>query len=294
MAIALRLALYGDLTILFGVAAYGLHAGNFAWPLRRGPIALLAAVGLLAGMFGFALSAAAMVGGTVADVDGKTLAYILQDTPSGRAFLARTGALALLLALCARLRVSRALATALSAVALGSLAWSGHAAASEGWQGTLHRASDVVHLLAAGAWLGALFVLLAILALSRQSATGLAEAGAALARFGVPGTVIVALLVATGAYNLVMIVGLEGLGALPDTLYGRLLLAKLALFVAMLVLAASNRWRLTPRLERSRASGDSEDAARALRRSIRLEAGAATLILLLVAWLGMLDPMAAV
>ena len=293
MAIALRLALYGNLMLLFGMAAYGLHAGSLARPLRRSRTAALAAAGLVIGVASFAVAAAAMTGGTIAGIDRETLGYILQETPSGTAFLGRSVALVLLLALCAMPRVPRAPAILLSAVALGSLAWSGHAAASEGWPGTLHLASDVVHLLAAGAWLGALSALLAILARSREAGPALAEAGAALVRFGAPGTGIVALLVATGSYNLAMIVGLDGLLGLPGTLYGRLLLAKLALFVAMLVLAATNRWRLTPRLERSRTGGGSAEAVRALRRSIRLEAAAAIAILVLVAWLGTLDPMAA-
>jgi len=294
VAIALRLALYGNLMLLFGMAAYGLHAGSLAPPLRRSLTAALAAAGLVIGVASFAVAAAAMTGGTVGEIDRETLNYILQETPSGTAFVGRSVALVVLLALCTMPRVPRAPAILLSAVALGSLAWSGHAAASEGWPGTLHLASDVVHLLAAGAWLGALCALLAILARSREAApAALAQAGAALVRFGAPGTGIVALLVATGAYNLVMIVGYDGLLALPGTLYGRLLLAKLALFVAMLVLAATNRWRLTPRLERSRTIGGSAAAVRALRRSIRLEAGAAIAILLLVAWLGTLDPMAA-
>lgn len=292
MVVAVRLALYGDLMLLFGMAAYSLHAGGGARPPHRGLTALLTAGGLVFNGIGFASSTAAMMGGTFADIDGETLRFLLLETGFGLAFLVRTAALAVLLALCLRQAIPRLPAVALGALALGSLAWSGHAAASEGWQGSWHLASDVVHLLAAGAWLGALVALLAILARANREAAALAEAGEALTRFGGPGTAIVALLLVTGAYNLVMIVGLDGLRDLPATTYGQLLLAKLVLFLAMLAMAVSNRWRLTPRLLQATAPRASEAAIRALRTSIRAETGAALAILVLVAWLGTLDPAA--
>ena len=44
----------------------------------------------------------------------------------------------------------------LSAVLLASLAGVGHSQIEDGWAGVIHEASDVAHLLAAGAWLGGL------------------------------------------------------------------------------------------------------------------------------------------
>ena len=115
-----------------------------------------------------------------------------------------------------------------------------------------------------------------------------ASARSALTGFAVAGSIIVALIVVTGFINVWMIVGVEGALRLPTTLYGKLLIAKLALFVAMLGLAAANRWRLTPRL--AWASDNDVGGVRALRISIALETGAALLILALVAWLGTLSP----
>src|SRR3546814_15811165 len=43
---------------------------------------------------------------------------------------------------------------------LSSLAWSGHGAATEGGAGMVHLGADILHLLAAGAWVGALAALL--------------------------------------------------------------------------------------------------------------------------------------
>jgi len=55
----------------------------------------------------------------------------------------------------------------------------------------------------------------------------------------------------------------------------------------MLALAALNRWRLTPALER----GTPQQATRHLRLSLTVETIAALAIIGLVAWLGTLDPL---
>ena len=90
-----------------------------------------------------------------------------------------------------------------------------------------------------------------------------------------------------------MIVGWDGLLRLPATRYGQLLIAKLALFLVMVGLAASNRWRLTPALARGIAHGQTDGAVKALRFSIQAEVVVFVAILLLVGWLGTLDPRAA-
>ncbi|MCZ4340357.1 SDR family NAD(P)-dependent oxidoreductase [Sphingomonadaceae bacterium G21617-S1] len=118
--------------------------------------------------------------------------------------------------------------------------------------------------------------------------TRTARIAAILSRFSLMGTLIVATLVATGAINGALIVGLDQLPALVGSSYGWLLGAKLALFGLMLALAAANRWRLTPALE-------NDGTARAwmhLRLSLLVETSAAIAIIGLVAWLGTLDPMA--
>jgi putative copper resistance protein D len=177
-----------------------------------------------------------------------------------------------------------------AALALATLAWTGHAAATEGAAGLVHRAADIVHLLAAGAWIGALAALVALLFVPEDRDEDIATAEQALAAFAGAGSVIVALIVVSGTINSWMIVGVGGLATLPSTLYGQLLIAKLALFVAMLGHAAVNRWRLTPALERARAAGEAALAVRAIRISVVSELAAAATILALVAWLGTLEP----
>ena len=104
------------------------------------------------------------------------------------------------------------------------------------------------------------------------------------------GTAVVGTIVVTGLVNGWMLIGIGNVTALATTLYGRLLLAKLALFVAMLALASLNRFRLTPAFEASIVDADHARALGALRASLVVETACIVAILGLVAWLGTLAP----
>ena len=292
-AIATRFGLYLDLMLLFGLAAYPLYAIRAA-PLanQRAIIFGLSIAGLVLSIASFGVMAAAMAGVAVTGLDGETLRVLLLETAPGSAFIARNVALVAAAAFAlGRSPLPLAWLIALCAgIALASLAWTGHAAVTEGVPGTLHRVADIVHLLAAAAWIGALVALLDTLAQALDDDNALAAARRALSGFAWAGSLLVALVIATGVVNGGMILGWQGLGLLPATLYGQLLIAKLTLLAAMLGLAAANRWRLAPRLDAARNAGDIAVAARIVRTSIAVEAAAATLILGLVAWLGTLDP----
>jgi putative copper resistance protein D len=110
----------------------------------------------------------------------------------------------------------------------------------------------------------------------------------ALARFSGIGSALVAVLLLTGLVNGWVLIGLDRLDALWTTAYGQLLTLKLALFTAMVILAAMNRFRHTPAFGRNYGDAGLET----LRRSIALEALAGLAVLALVAWLGTLEPMA--
>jgi len=161
----------------------------------------------------------------------------------------------------------------LAAVLLGSLAWAGHAAAGGSRFFTV---ADGFHLLAAGIWPGGLLPL----ALFLRSASD-AAAIRAVHRFSAVSLVTVALLAATGAINAWHLVG--GWAALGTTGYGRLLLVKVALFAAMVGIGARNLLALRPRLP--------EPAARvALRGNVLAELVLGTVVIVIVAGLGMLPP----
>jgi putative copper resistance protein D len=176
------------------------------------------------------------------------------------------------------------------AVALASLAWSGHGAMDEGDRRFWHFAVDILHLLAAGAWLGALlaFALMAKIN-ALQTEARLRLLARAVNRFEAIGAAIVVVITATGVVNYLFIVGPK-LDEVFLSTYGILLFIKVVLFAGMLVLAALNRFHLGPFLERSLRDGQYTVAANALRRSVVVELAAAVLIVGLVAWLGTLSP----
>lgn len=297
--IAVRWALYADLGLLFGVPMFGLYAlrGEERASLLpfRAPIAALAAMGAVLSGVGFMLAAAAMAGTSLGGVDRSLLAMLLSETSVGGAFTAREAAL-ILAFLCAVVLARKPvplllLASASGAVAVGTLAWSGHAAATEGSAATGHLIADIIHLLAASAWIGAL-AMLGAMVMSRGEASPerLRTTHRALAGFATVGTIIVGLVVLSGLVNGLFLVGIENILSLGSNLYGQLLLVKLGLFGVMLLLAGSNRFRLTPALEAALENDGSAGAVAALRNSLVIESGLGLAILALVAWLGTLAP----
>lgn len=296
--LAIRWALYADLGMLFGLPLFALYAliGDEREKLLRlrGWSIALAVLGMLLSVYGFLLSAAAMLGVGVEIVDRASAMMLLTETSVGWALIARIVVLALLsiaaFALVMHRTASLALLTVLAATAAATLAWSGHGAADDGPAGFVHLASDVTHLLAAGAWIGALAAFILIVSRRAQTPDTLNAAHRALASFATAGTIIVGLIIVTGLANSYVLVGPQNALRLAESDYGRLLLIKLGLFVAMLVLAAVNRFRLTPALGKAVGGAGTAAAAARLKRSLWIETVAGILILGLVAWLGTLPP----
>jgi putative copper resistance protein D len=261
----------------------------------------------------FAAAASVMSGSPLAALDGATLAQVLFETQFGRIFALRLGlaiALATFLTVFPTARrsatrssaavgvhpvtgasasasvagaltgaLSVAFAVAFAVAYLAALAWAGHAAAIGAAGSDVEIVADATHIVAAGAWLGALpaFVFL----LRRTDVA--ADALAATRRFSTLAAACVGLLTASGIANAWFLVG--DVPALVGTLYGRLLLAKLALFALMLALAIANRWYLTRRLAEGAA-----DACRLLRRNASAEILAGLVILAIVGVLGVTPP----
>jgi putative copper export protein/mono/diheme cytochrome c family protein len=179
-----------------------------------------------------------------------------------------------------------------SSAFIGSLAWAGHGAAAEALPlDVIHLPADILHLLATGAWLGALVPLVLLLAQTRAdgSSAGLAVARAATARFSILGMSSVGTLLATGTINTWFLTGT--IPALVGTLYGQLLLVKVALFAAMIAVASVNRGRLMRSL--ADVAGEATLRLRAvgqLGRNASIEAGLGLFVLAVVAIIGQLPP----
>ncbi|MGH7094260.1 MAG: CopD family protein, partial [Stellaceae bacterium] len=133
-------------------------------------------------------------------------------------------------------------ALVLAGLSLASLGFVGHASDMEGLPGLGHELNQAVHLLAGGAWLGGLLPLYALLRLTPNDPA--IESG--VAHFSQMGYVAVATIAVTGAINTWLLVG--SLGALFGTPYGRLLSAKIVLYLLMVAVALVNRLLIAPRL----------------------------------------------
>jgi copper resistance protein D len=223
------------------------------------------------------------------------LVAVLGETLFGRVWLVRLlMAAGLCLAVAASRssehRVRRAAQTVgalLAALLLATLAAMGHAAGERGVDRTAHLSADALHLLAAGAWLGALVPLVGIL---KQGSVPTYEiAVQATRRFSMLGVAAMSALLLSGVINAAYTVGT--LAALYESQYGRLLLVKLTLYVLIVALAAANRLVWTPRL--AAASAAAVERARAfhkLRRNAITEAALGFAIIALVSKLGTTMP----
>jgi putative copper resistance protein D len=219
---------------------------------------------------------------------------VLSDTYFGAVWAVRFVLLFVMGVLVMALPVGRARWMALTAVGVliaASLAWMGHGREGEGALGTAHLVADVLHVLAASVWIGALVVLLQLL---RRAAQGgwdeTAVASRGLSRFSGIGSLVVATLLVSGLVNAWALTAPHSISEALTTDYARLLLVKIALFAMMLALAALNRFSLSPRLAAAADERGSKAAIATLRRNVLLETGLAALVLVAVAALGVLEP----
>jgi uncharacterized membrane protein len=156
----------------------------------------------------------------------------------------------------------------------------------------VHLGGDVAHLLAAGAWLGALPLVAAIFirAARRQSQALDRIVVRTTQRFSAIGVACVGTLLVTGTINAWYLVATWA--ALFGTPYGQLLLLKLARFALMLAFAARNRLILMPRLQKAgRGTADpSRDAMRGIARNASIEAALGVAVVIIVGALGISIP----
>jgi putative copper resistance protein D len=302
--IVCRLVQYSAASVLMGSALFCVYAlpargPGSATELRWPRPLLVCAAWLLLAATGIGLIAqTAVLAGSLADaLTAQSLTAVLTEMDPGKAALARS-----ILALAAAVYAMTAprgralwLGTGLlGALAAGTFGWMGHGAASEGGAHALHLGADVLHALAAAAWLGALAAFVGLVAPRAQGAERLAATAEALRRFSPVGIGLVVTLAVTGLVNAWFLVGPMVTMALHD-LYGQLLALKLVLFAGMLALAAWHRQRSVPALAARTAarSCPEGDALASLRRSILAEALLGFAVLALVAWFGTLAPPAA-
>lgn len=210
-----------------------------------------------------------------------TLTTLLTETRFGQVWLGRTALAVILAATLLNLRRFAWLTLGAAMLLLISLAWVGHAGAREGPIGWLHVCADMMHLFAAGLWLGSLPALASLLANAVRGAIPSALAAGTTRRFSTFGIAAVAALLITGIINAWILIGQAS--ALWSTDYGCWLLLKIGFFVVMLVLASINRWRWMPKMPAA-------DALAAVRRNSLIEGALGVSVIIIVGILGTLPP----
>jgi copper resistance protein D len=287
----------GALIFRAAVAEPALRSSPVATTVVRSQILLTAWIGLAvaaaSGLVWVQLQAVSMSGLPFGEaMTSDVLSTVLNETQFGLVSKVRL-VLAVVLAAClAYERFARARWLALGS-ALGfiaAVAWTGHAASTLGEAGNLHLTADALHLIAAASWIGGLVSLALLLAAARRN-QGLAWASltrGAAQRFSTLGIVSVGTLLVTGIVNAWILVG--SIHALIVTGYGQLLMIKLVVFAIMLVLAAVNRFWLTPQLAFSSENEPQLKALRQLTRNSVVEIALGLAIFVIVGTLGTMHP----
>ena len=221
---------------------------------------------------------------------------VLMGTRLGGLLALRATLLTVCCVACAMVRPHRLLWAAVSllaGLAVATFAWTGHGTLGDGDVRPLHVWADVLHLLSASVWIGALIALTRALWSFRQSLhpADVERIVAGLGRFSAIGPAVVAVLVLTGLINSWVLVGVQDWRALFGSVYGLILMVKIALFAVMLGLATLHRYRTVPALRAAVAGpGGAETVVVRLRASMTIETVLALLILVAVAALGTLEP----
>ena len=296
-----RFVQYSAASVLMGSALFFVYALPAAGPesaaALRWPKPLLASAALLlaaATLLGLIAQTAVLAGSLADALTAQSLTAVVTQMDLGKAALARAALAIAALLYTALMPRGRALwlgVGTLGTLACATFGWMGHGAATGGSGHLMHLFADILHALAAAAWIGALFAFAGLVAPSRQPFGRLSATAAALQRFSPAGIALVLVLIITGLVNGWFLVGLRIGTALRDP-YGQLLALKLALFAGMLALAALHRQKSVPALA-ARVSSRKlapDDALASLRRSILAEALLGFAVLAAVAWFGTLPP----
>jgi copper resistance protein D len=228
------------------------------------------------------LESASMADDWSAAIDLDAVGAVLADTAFGHAWAAHLVLAAALVAVVAFGPRTRWAATSLaSAALLASLGLVGHAAMQTGAEGVLHRANHAVHLLATGAWIGALVPFAMCLSAYRRDDLR-KDAVRAMMSFSFWGQFIVVAIILTGVVNIATTSGRPPIP--PTTPYRALLVAKLMIVAIMIALAVFNRFALAPQLK------SSPTALATLRSTSVVEIALGWAVVALVSVFALLDP----
>ena len=274
------------LAVAFGAAAFG-------WLLRarlkcetglpRMLFALCAAIAIVTALLSVGFVATTMTDNPGAIFDVQVIGEVVEKTLFGELALLRIFLLAtFLLAVWLSPKSLLPAGSLLAGGALFLLGPTSHAAAAvaEPYE-YVFAASDGVHLLAAGFWVGGLVALLPVLLAKPHDPARLLPQLRLFSRWAMAA---VALLVLAGIADAVAILDFRGMAW--SSAYLTWLALKLVLAAVMIALALTNRFGLMPGLARGEI-----EAAETFPVMVFAELGTATAIVLIVGILGLISPM---
>jgi len=265
--VAMLVSLFGTLVFLTLIAPAAMSQAAELAPSLRQRLLRLARISvagaLILGMGWLLVETVIIAGADDLDSTLAALPVVAWRTQFGQWLLLRGVLLLIVLPLLRPQRAWIAIATIVAAFALGIQPMLGHAGAIGGNVEITLIGSEVMHLLAAGSWLGSLLPLFITIGMLPHKAA--ATACRSFTPVGLSATVVLA---GTAMVQVTELMG--GMPGLFGTGYGHVALVKLALFGVLLTLAALNRLALTDRLD-----GPAPDAAR---RDMRISIGIETVL----------------
>lgn len=275
--IAFSTARFVEIVALMFAAGGGLFACIIAPGWRPRLVVASLIMLLLAYATSFLVDTAILQGTGIGSAFDMDALAATADTPFGRSLQLRALVAVVAIGPALLLRSSRPLPLqarwALSFVFVGlaaSLSITGHAVTTEPtW---LRMPLDMIHVTAAAIWIGGL---LQLAFLAPFAATYVDS----IARFSKIAFASVVVILLTGVYATFAELGTE-LGDLLDATYGRIIVAKLALYLGTMPLAWNNMSTFVPQLQRR-----PEDAPRMLRQYVWREFALVVVVIGLTVWL---------
>ena len=273
-----RVSLYIGMMLVNGSILYGLLLGTQMTAGSKAHLAGLVRAGALVGLAAVALqipASAGYLGGDVASAfDPLYLQLMLETTLGWSSLLAAAGFI--MAVWLPRLAVKYHIPTGGLICLLIASAFAVHGHATTG--GMVTSLLLVVHLACVAVWLGAFLPLHRLCRLATDDPVALLELAQTGRRFAQVGSITVALLLLSGGILAAFLTG--SVTAMVATDYGLALSGKVILVSGLLGLAALNRYRLVPAVDR----GERAAAAR-LGLSVRLEMLIALAIMLVTSLL---------
>jgi copper resistance protein D len=255
------------------------------------------AVSFISGFLWLWLVAARMSGGNlISALYPAILGALLERTQFGHLWEVRLAIITgLALLLFVRKRGEQLVQLLFTAGLLAALSLAGHAGASISEGRWIHLANDAFHLIAAGIWPAGLapFAIFLTQTLQAKEPEEMQVAALVTQRFSFISLVTVGVLAITGTVNGYFLVGT--FHGLVTTIYGRLLVLKMAVFGAMVMIGALNLLWLKPRIvvaAQSAALWKSWNFLRSLRRNVLAELCLGAILMVVVGVLGITPPAA--